>query len=201
MRKLWPILLLACWIEPQLRTTCVFILVYFIIYTVLQVGHWTLDNAQVNKAFMVELAKLYEKRDLQLDPDDARIMCFPHVINICVQHLLSKITSDDRIDSDTDSESESVRSIGDSNRDPVVVGRAIVNKIRSSGKRKSMFEECIRAGNKLGWFIVEGKVTQLPVKELLHDVKTRWDSTYEMLHRLRDLRPVCFILIFLYLPN
>jgi hypothetical protein len=52
------------------------------------VGHWTLDNASVNAVFMKELAKLLQDRGVDFDAVDNRIMCFPHIINICSTHVI-----------------------------------------------------------------------------------------------------------------
>ena len=58
-----------------------------------QVGHWTLDNAANNGTFMEQLERLLHKRDIDFDHLDRRIMCFPHVINICCQHIIAKFTN------------------------------------------------------------------------------------------------------------
>jgi hypothetical protein len=52
------------------------------------VGHWTLDNASVNIVFMKELGKLLQDQNIAFDPVDSRIMCFPHIINICSTHVI-----------------------------------------------------------------------------------------------------------------
>jgi len=59
----------------------------------IQVGHWTLDNAANNGTFMEELEHLLHQRDIDFDHMDRGIMCFPHVINICCQHILSKFAN------------------------------------------------------------------------------------------------------------
>jgi hypothetical protein len=42
---------------------------------------------------MEELAKLLQSCDIDFDPLDCRIMCFPHIINICVQHVIANFTN------------------------------------------------------------------------------------------------------------
>jgi hypothetical protein len=64
----------------------------------IQVGHWTLDNAANNGTFMEELERLLHQRDINFDHMDRRIMCFPHVINICCQHILTKFTNVNLVD-------------------------------------------------------------------------------------------------------
>jgi hypothetical protein len=63
--------------------------------------------------------------------------------------------------------------------------------LRSSGQRRDSFEQLIRDGNNNGWF--GETVEQL---QLLRDVKTRWDSVYFMLRRLRELRLVRYLSLF-----
>lgn len=80
-------------------------------------------------------------------------------------------------------------------RDPLRRARRIIRLLRSSDQRKERFREFIRAGNERDWFTrtdENGKRVTVQVRELqpLRDVKTRWDSVYTMLERLRDLRPV-----------
>jgi hypothetical protein len=62
------------------------------------VGHWTLDNASVNDTFMKELGVLLQARGIAFDSDDNRIMCFPHIINICVTHVIKSFTDIDLVD-------------------------------------------------------------------------------------------------------
>jgi hypothetical protein len=58
----------------------------------------------------------------------------------------------------------------------------------------------LEIGNDNGWFKVNGKVITMPHKQLLRDVRTRWDSTYLMLRRFIEMRPVFSYYIF-YLIN
>lgn len=80
-------------------------------------------------------------------------------------------------------------------RDPLRRARRLVNFFRASDQRKEGLRETIIQGNNHNKFIGKddkGKptVVKLPELELLRDVKTRWDSVYMMLERLRQLRPV-----------
>lgn len=82
-------------------------------------------------------------------------------------------------------------------RDPVRRARQLVNFLRASDQRKEGLRKAIQRGNKSNKFIGKddkGKpiVVKVPELELLKDVKTRWDSVYMMLERLRQLRPVHF---------
>jgi hypothetical protein len=74
----------------------------------------------------------------------------------------------------------------DMQRDPLNRARNVIRILRSSDQRKQEFESVIKSGNESGWY---NNVT-VPNLELLRDVKTRWDSTYIMIQRLQQLRPV-----------
>jgi len=80
-------------------------------------------------------------------------------------------------------------------RDPLRRARKLVNFLRSSGQRKEGLRDAINKGNATKWFSGKDEdgnhiEVQVPQLELLKDVKTRWDSVYMMLERLRQLRPV-----------
>lgn len=141
---------------------------------------------------MEELAKLLRARGINFDGTDKRVMCFAHVINICCQHVIETITDATQAESVDDFITEDLSYLPQhqtfeeaAGRDPVAMGRNIVRVFRSSGQRRQEFEQHIRDGNKNNWF-------ESPVREvqLLRDVKTRWDSVYLMLGRLRELQPV-----------
>ena len=81
-------------------------------------------------------------------------------------------------------------------RDPLKCARKLVRFLRSSDQRREGFRTFIQNGNVHGWFTMkdnDGKrvSVDVPQLQLLRDVKTRWDSVYMMLDRLRQLRPVC----------
>jgi hypothetical protein len=146
---------------------------------------------------MVELDVLLKARDITFDAEDRRIMCFPHIVNICCQHTIKKFTDVALADA---SEPTPVayppsgnQSFEDAVRcDPVALGRNIVRTLRSSGQRRDAFDDLIKDGNTKGWFQSGDppeSVTLRPL-QLLCDVKTRWDSVYFMIKRLRYLRPV-----------
>lgn len=167
-----------------------------------QIGHWTLDNAANNGTFMTELAALLYSRDINFDAQDRRIMCFPHIINICSQHVISKFTN---IELANATEATPVilapnnatrQSFNNAvSCDPIALGRNTVRVLRSSGQRRDTFDDIIKDGNDKGWF---GKTGNPPVNiqlrplQLLRDVKTRWDSVYFMIKRLREMRPVSY---------
>lgn len=158
-----------------------------------------MDNASNNDTAMSELSRiLQEEREFTFDPIDRRVRCLPHIYNICVQHTLDKFLDADFSECprtwtnsignvvDRDSYVDSIRT------DPIGRGRAIVRAVRSSGQRRTNFRQTIISGNEQERFVNDvGNIVKLPVTQLLRDVRTRWDSTYYMINRVRALRQVC----------
>jgi hypothetical protein len=140
---------------------------------------------------MSELGKLLRERDIPFNHRDRRIMCFAHVINICCQHVVKQLTNIENLD---DSHYSLAQARDGEVLDPISLGRNIVRGIRSSGQRRLNFEQTIEDGNQKGWFRVGNPPTALQIRrlQLLHDIKTRWDSIYFMIKRLREMRPVCY---------
>jgi hypothetical protein len=200
-----------------------------------------MDMAANNNAFIRSLGDIYETElpNVSFNPKESRIMCFPHVINTCVQHTLKALNNgvdtdiDDIVpvenehDSDLDlyvsddddsegsddeknddeggggngggngnvntSKEENI-AISNVPGDPLNKIRAIVRGIRASGQRQEQFTNVILGGNQYGWWKDgQGNVVTIKPMQLLRDVKTRWDSTYQMLVRFREFRQVsCF---------
>lgn len=154
----------------------------------LKVGHFTMDNASNNDTMMVALAKLLKQRDISFDARDRRVMCFAHIVNLCSGRVISSVSK--RFDGSLSDGSGSLSdggATGSQSSDPIARARAVVRAIRETGTRLKGFEDVILQGNANGWF----KDGELPVLQLLRDVRTRWDSVYHMLSRLRLMRPVC----------
>ena len=119
------------------------------------------------------------------------------MVNICCTHLISEITNTSLVDSATASVDSNPR------RDPEKqtfddackrdLGRDVVRALRASGQRREHLDTIIDNGNKDGFFFIGESTTPVQVQhlQLLRDVKTRWDSVYYMIRRLRLLRPVC----------
>jgi hypothetical protein len=145
---------------------------------------------------------LSEREIVSFDAKDNRIMCFPHTINIAVQNVLKKMSSVEPPEEDDTFEDlistasgEEGRGFGQSfedacAQDPISRLRNIVMAIRSSGQRRDAFINWIENGNKSGLFVFENKATQIQPKQLLRDVRTRWDSTYQMIMRCIEMRLV-----------
>ncbi|TFK69444.1 hypothetical protein BDN72DRAFT_767887, partial [Pluteus cervinus] len=164
----------------------------------------TLDNASNNNTFMVELAKLLERKGISFDHHGNRIRCFPHVINIAVKTGLKYITN---VDPTTDVEvSAEEIAEGQTRRPPPTIDTdyikalqsdvlAAVRKLavgcRASHMRREVLRKVIIEGNEKGWF--NGQ--KLPEVNLLRDVDTRWSSIYLMGRRVRELYPAVKIML------
>lgn len=156
-----------------------------------------MDNAANNIAAMRELELLLEAREMlmRFDAVDRRIPCFPHIINICVTHTI-KAYSDADFGAVSDSWVGALSSavvdkglyLEALTMDPISLGRDIVRIVRSSGQRRVGFRDSIINGNANQWYT--GNPIEIPVVELLRDVRTRWDSVYIMINRLRAVRLV-----------
>lgn len=162
--------------------------------------------AENNATFMKELEQHLRKRDIPFDHLQNRVMCFPHLINICVKSVLggygtagytgtNKTSKDEESDEESGNESDEDSGQNAKKRDAVAAGRKIVRVMRASGQRRDHFEDLIRTGNAKNFFKVDRKVVRVRSVQLLHDVKTRWDSVYLMIKRLREMRPVSDLML------
>jgi hypothetical protein len=152
----------------------------------LKIGHFTMDNAGNNGTMMRFLQKLLKEREVTIDPDDRRIMCFAHVVDLSSGRVVRKV--DDAVDNNGGDLPQSDNEAG-----PITRGRNVVRAIRGSGMRRDAFDEAIENGNAKNYFTSDGGAPVVVKSlQLLRDVRTRWDSTYHMLSRLREMRPVWF---------
>jgi len=148
---------------------------------------------------MKELGTRLRSRGIHFDGVDQRIMCFAHVINICCQHVIKEFTNIELSESTDEFIAAELSYLPQHQtfedavkRDPVAMGRSIVRVLQSSGQRRKAFNDTIVDGNKSGAFPSEIRELQL-----LRDVRTRWDSVYSMISRLRILQPVRYLLSYL----
>jgi hypothetical protein len=160
-------------------------------------GHFTMDNAAANLTMMQELERRLKERDIDFDATDRQIMCYGHVVNLSSGRVVEGVTNLAAADRDEDFSGAPPPELPDQQtyedaiaRDPVALGRNVVRAIRASGKLRDAFDELIVKGNSGKWFVVNNEPLQLRTVQLLRDVRTRWDSVYYMLNRLRELRLV-----------
>ena len=146
----------------------------------IQSGHWTLDNLTTNDKTLVFLEKLFvECEILSFDAKDNWIMCFPHIINITVQHCLKKMSLAVAPENDDDyeelidkSNTDEAHGFGQSFKaafaqDPIARLQKIVMVIHSSGQRRNAYLRWIETGNKSGLFVLQNKPVQIQLKQLL----------------------------------
>jgi hypothetical protein len=133
--------------------------------------------------------------------------CFPHIVNICCQHITAEFTDAKLVEGDghfdvTAPHSDPELQTFDEavQRDPIALGRVVVRTIRASGQRREHFKNEICEGNVKKHFFIGDRVEIIvPELELLRDVRTRWDSIFFMISRLRIMRPVrctCYCVAF-----
>ena len=163
-----------------------------------QIGHFTLNNAANNNTMLSELSRLLKNRDILFDSQDLRIMCLPHILNICAKHATDDFTSAD-FSSISGESFQFPRGNVDKhtylealNRDPFARARDVVRVVRSSNLRRESLREIVLDGNnKKYWRNEDNEVEILPLLELIRDVPTRWDSKRSMAERLRMYHEVC----------
>ena len=74
--------------------------------------------------------------------------------------------------------------------DPIACLRKIVMAIRISRQHRNALTKWIETGNQNGLFVLNGNPVQIPPRQLLRDVRTRWDSMYQMIKRCIEMRLV-----------
>jgi len=108
------------------------------------------------------LEKLFLEREItSFNAKDNRIMCFPHTINIAVQHVLTEMSSarapendDDDFEDLTDAaDADEGRGYGQTfeaacAQDPIARLRKIVMAIRASGQHREGLKTWIENGNR-----------------------------------------------------
>ena len=150
----------------------------------LEIGHITMDNASNNDTMMKSLETLLAAHDIPFDAVDRRVMCYAHIIDLSSRRVIRSVDNSD--DSPDDDETLIMSN-------PIARTRSAVKVIRGSGQHREAFDEVITNGNAKGWF-KQGEppiIVQVKPLQLLQDVRTRWDSVYHMLKRLREM---CLVL-------
>ncbi|KAJ3563636.1 hypothetical protein NP233_g8817 [Leucocoprinus birnbaumii] len=137
-----------------------------------KMGWTTMDNASNNDACMESFSQSLHPR-IVFDPTEQRIRCFPHVVNLACQAVLSKITNI-RLAENNAEDYNTVES--SPRRDSIAILRTVIRTIRSSSLRRDGFSKtCIRLG--------------LDDLQLIRDCITRWSSTQYMTQRALKLKP------------
>lgn len=108
-----------------------------------------------------------------------------------MQHTVKALNKADPNPEEDDDDDES--STRNSNIPTDLIGkvRSLVKAIRATGQRQASFDQVVISGNDAGWWKNEtgAPITIKPLK-FLCDVRTRWDSTYQMLIRILMFKQV-----------
>lgn len=150
---------------------------------------------------MFHLETLLMARFVQFSKEENRAFCLSHVINICSQHvgkLLEKETAElitlSEVDDSSGSDDEDARPSNQRRPPPkgiISKVRRGVQAVRCSGLRRDELQVVITSGNTQNMFLDDkGIIVMLPVVQLLHNVRTQWDSLFFMICRYRVLRQV-----------
>ncbi|KAK6996343.1 ribonuclease H-like domain-containing protein [Favolaschia claudopus] len=157
-------------------------------------GMWTFDNASNMDTLMPALGRLIASEPgviVEFDPVGNRIRCFPHIINIATQTVLTELKDNPIIpvlNSSSSLRPDKLSAYADAlSTDPVDHGRKIVAACRASGQRRKGLKDVINQGNATKCWPTEGGV--LNCLQLLRDCDTRWSSTYNMNDRVIVLHP------------
>ena len=102
-------------------------------------------------------------------------MCFPHIINICVQHVVDKFSVPDLkkiaqawVDCFDNSAVEKKKYLEAVKKNPLGLGHDIVHAICASGLQRDEFDKIVVTGNLQQWFrSLACEVVQLPEAQLL----------------------------------
>jgi hypothetical protein len=149
-----------------------------------------LDNAANNQVSMRELSQKLECRGIDFNPIERQIPCFPHIINICVKHIINDYHKADFllvpkwwVSGDcTIIKAEYLEAV---TGQAISRARDLVRTVCASNQRCISFRDTIIIGNEKEWFQDDvGMKLCLPVVELLLDEITHWDSAYIMLNHL-----------------
>ncbi|EUC58853.1 hAT family dimerization protein, partial [Rhizoctonia solani AG-3 Rhs1AP] len=158
-----------------------------------QIGQITADNASNNNTMMQELKRMFDSRGINFDPEENRLRCFPHIINIATQaylHALPKSAEKFRekcAEKVVELSAEQSSYLSALASDAVAACRDTVKSCLSSGIRREGFKRNLIEGNKAGRFKLNGKTVILPIILPSLDCPTRWASTADMVDNFRLL--------------
>jgi hypothetical protein len=151
------------------------------------------------------LEKLFLEREIStFNAKDNRIICFSHAINLAVQDVLKEMSSVEAPENDDDDDFEDLADAANTKEargiaqsfenacaeDPISRVRKIVMAIRASGQRREALTTWIENGNRNGLFVLQNAPVEIEPMQLLRDVRTRWDSSYQMITRCIEMQLV-----------
>lgn len=158
-----------------------------------KIGDITLDNASSNTTFIAELGSLLAFEKIIFDTENQHFHCFAHILNLSVQDFFKAInvicpesfaSVDDNSPSDDGAENlENVDDDDDDVEEDLQSIAVIINKIRKTFKKIRRSEDLMK---KLNIWCGASDVKFLKPKL---DVKTRWNSTSDMIETAFHLKP------------
>lgn len=155
-----------------------------------RVGGITLDNASSNTTFIAELGSLLASEGIQFNTEDQHFRCFAHVLHLAVQDLFEAMNvicpqdlATDNDDASVDDEAEYFEDDDNEKEQDLPPIAKIISKIRKTFKKIRRSEELMK---KLESWCGASDVKFLKPKI---DVKTRWNSTSDMIGTAFHLKP------------
>jgi hypothetical protein len=126
----------------------------------------TTDNASNNDTLLCCFERACQDRGVLFDKKQQHMRCMAHVANLVVQAFMRELGAK-ASDGDTAAQAQQLSCI--------VKLRQLVHNIRSSPQRRNEFrDQCFKRG--------------IPRKEVILDMRTRWNSTHAMIKRALELR-------------
>lgn len=136
----------------------------------------TTDNASNMDTMFDELEVIAQSSGMQFDSNNFRTRCFAHIMNLACKDIIQSVGDGDHIAYPSDDENDGDEEKRNSKELPVVAKlRKAVVAIRKSPQRREMFaKQC--------------NVFGVKSKNLLRNVRTRFNSTLTMLERAKELK-------------
>ncbi|OXA48268.1 putative AC9 transposase [Folsomia candida] len=135
----------------------------------------TADNAGNMNTFAEALERKLKRRGIQFTQENNRIRCLAHIVNLICQAAidkLEKIACEQAMEVDSDPDLEDADRFSEG---VITKLRHGVVKIRSSPQRLEAFRR-------------QCEVMNIKHLELIRDIKTRWNSTYDMITRALKMK-------------
>ncbi|CAG8526270.1 27760_t:CDS:2, partial [Gigaspora margarita] len=140
-------------------------------------GHWISNEWKLQQC-TIEFCHFEEEKyfneNLEFSSTNQRVYCLAHIINLAVQEILKTLYNNNF------EENNEYEEYSDDNEEINTLGalgklKKLVIKIRKSPqKRERLSRQCF--------------ILQIKKLELIDDVKTRWNSTYDMIERALNLQ-------------